>query len=319
MTRRCLTFLAKFEDPIVFGELHTTTESGALWHDGGMKIAWLGTGRMGTELALHLLKDHEVTVWNRTAAKAQKLLDAGATPANSPAEAVGGADLVVTCLFGPPQIKEVVLDANLIPEGVPWADATTVSPEDAAQFAEAVPTYVATPVVGSLGPAREGKLGVYVGGSDAQARDLVAKVVAPWAAANPERLKVVDSAAKAATGKLLANLALAVSAQGVLEALHLAASNGVDTPEALEMLDSTGLAFLKNMKAPFVLGERDTEPGDFSVNAIAKDVGLMLRSAQTVLPATAAALESLEMQQDEGRGEHDFSAILVNRNQIDQG
>ncbi|MFC6317252.1 NAD(P)-dependent oxidoreductase [Corynebacterium gerontici] len=284
-----------------------------------MKIAWLGTGRMGTELALHLLKDHEVTVWNRTAAKAQKLLDAGATPANSPAEAVGGADLVVTCLFGPPQIKEVVLDANLIPEGVPWADATTVSPEDAAQFAEAVPTYVATPVVGSLGPAREGKLGVYVGGSDAQARDLVAKVVAPWAAANPERLKVVDSAAKAATGKLLANLALAVSAQGVLEALHLAASNGVDTPEALEMLDSTGLAFLKNMKAPFVLGERDTEPGDFSVNAIAKDVGLMLRSAQTVLPATAAALESLEMQQDEGRGEHDFSAILVNRNQIDQG
>ncbi|WP_128890879.1 NAD(P)-dependent oxidoreductase [Corynebacterium pelargi] len=281
-----------------------------------MKIAWLGTGRMGTELALHLLKDHEVTVWNRTAAKAQKLVDAGATLANSPAEAVSGADLVVTCLFGPPQIKEVVLDANLIPDGVPWADATTVSPADTVDFAEAVPAYVATPVVGSLGPAREGKLGVYVGGADAQARELVAKVVAPWAAANPERLKVVDSAAKAATGKLMANLALAVSAQGVLEALQLAASNGVEAEEALEMLDSTGLAFLKNMKAPFILGERETCPGDFTVDAIAKDVALMLRSANTVLPATAAALESLEGQQEQGRGDEDFSAMLVYRNKI---
>lgn len=274
---------------------------------------------MGTELALHMLKDHELCVWNRTASKAHTLVDAGAKLANSPQEAVEGADVVMTCLFGPPHIKEVVLDSDLIPEGVPWADATTVSPEDAKHFAEAVPTYVATPVVGSLAPAREGKLGVYVGGADEHARDLAAKLVAPWAAANPERLKAVDSAAKAATGKLLANLALAVSAQGVLEALYLAASNGVDAPEALEMLDSTGLAFLKNMKAPFVLGERDTQPGDFSVNAIAKDVALMLRSAQTVLPATAAALESLEVQQEQGRGEHVFSAMLVHRNQIQQG
>ena len=176
---------------------------------------------MGTELALKLVDDHELTVWNRTAEKAEPLVSRGATAASTPTEAVEGAELVITCLFGPDIVREVVIEPGLIPDGVTWADATTISPADAAAFADAVPGYVHTPVVGSLPPARAGKLGVYAGGADASRRSKVADVVAPWAAANPERLKEVDTAAGAATGKLLANLALAVTIEGFKEALLL--------------------------------------------------------------------------------------------------
>ena len=268
---------------------------------------------MGTELALKLVDDHTLTVWNRTSSKTEPLVERGAKAASSPAEAVAGADLVITSLFGPDTVREVVIEPGLIPDGVTWADATTISPADATEFAAAVPGYVHTPVVGSLPPARAGKLGVYVGGADASRRSHVADVVAPWAAANPERLKVVDTAAAAATGKLLANLALAVTIEGFKEALVLGESQGLSEEQVVDMLGSTGLEFIVNMKAPFLLGERSTSPGDFTADAIAKDARLMLDSADQDLPAVAAALASLEQQQDAGRGDEDFSTVVVNR------
>lgn len=278
-----------------------------------MKIAFLGLGRMGTELALKLVDEHDLTVWNRTPDKTEPLVERGARAAGTPAAAVEGAELVITSFFGPDVVREVVTRPGLIPEGVTWADATTISPADADEFAAAVPGFVHTPVVGSLPPAREGKLGVYVGGADASRRSLVADVVSPWAAANPERLRQVDTAAQASVGKLIANLALAVTIEGFKEALDLGASQGLGAEQVVGMLKSTGLEFIVNMKAPFLLGERDTAPGDFSVDAIAKDARLMLATADRELPAVAAALGSLEAQQHAGRGDEDFSSVVVYR------
>ncbi len=269
---------------------------------------------MGTELALKLVDDHDLTVWNRTASKCEPLVEAGATAAESPAEAVEGAELVITSLFGPDDVREVVVEPGLIPDGVTWADATTLGVDDAAEFAAAVDGFVHTPVVGSLPPARDGKLGVYVGGADASRRSVVADVVSPWAAANPERLVQVDTAAEAAVGKLLANLALAVSLEGFREALDLGAAQGVSEEQVVRMLRGTGLEFIVNMKAPFLLGERSTDPGDFSVDAIAKDARLMLAAAgDTDLPAVRAALGSLEAQQEAGHGDEDLSSVVVYR------
>ena len=94
---------------------------------------------MGTELALKLVDDHSLTVWNRTAEKTTPLVERGARAAETPEEAVKGADLVITSLFGPDTVREVVIEPSLIPEGVTWADSTTISPEVAAEFAAAVP------------------------------------------------------------------------------------------------------------------------------------------------------------------------------------
>ncbi|UVY83932.1 NAD(P)-binding domain-containing protein [Brachybacterium sp. NBEC-018] len=292
-----------------------------------MRIAFLGTGRMGTELARHLLTEHELTVWNRTAARTAPLAEAGARVAPTAAEAVDGAELIVTSLFGPAAVRETVLAPGLVPAGVPWVDTTTVSPADADDFAAAVPTYVAVPVVGTLGPARAGALGVYVGTADDALREQVLDLVAPWA--DPERLRGVASARAAATGKLLANLALAVSAQGLREALALGAAAGVSDEETLDMLGSTGLAFIAGMKGSFVRGERGTEGGDFTADAIAKDARLMIDTVASAsdgatgadgadgsrpgadLPALRGALASLEAEIAAGHGDHDFSTVLL--------
>lgn len=280
-----------------------------------MKIAFLGTGRLGTELAKHVLKEHELVVWNRSIEKTEELKEAGAAVAETAEEAVDGADLVISCLFGPDAVRETIIEPGLIPAGVTWADASTVSPADAKEFEDKVETYVHTPVVGTLGPAREQKLGGYVGSANEDAREEAYGVVKTWGAENPERVKQVESGHRAAVGKLLANLALAVSAQGYKEALLFGESQGLGADEVSDMLESTGLAFIKNMKEAFVVGERDTDPGDFTVDAIAKDVGLILDSADSKLPTIQAALKSLKKQQSSDRGDHDFSAILVNREQ----
>ncbi|WP_341854639.1 NAD(P)-binding domain-containing protein [Brachybacterium sp. GPGPB12] len=252
-----------------------------------MRIAFLGTGRMGTELALHLLPDHELTVWNRTASRTRRLAEAGAAVAGTAAEAVAGAELVVTSLFGPDAVRETVTAPSLIPDGVTWVDTTTVSPADADEFAAAVPTYVGAPVVGTLGPARQGTLGVYVGTPDDARREQVLELVAPWA--DPERPRGVGSGREAAVGKPLANLALAVSAQGLREALALGEATGTSAEATLDMLGSTGLAFIAGMKGPFVRGERSTEGGDFTADAIAKDARLMIDTVDGARPTARLA------------------------------
>ena len=276
-----------------------------------MKIAFLGTGRMGTELARHLLKDHEVTVWNRTAERAQPLVDEGATQAATPQDAVKDAEVIITSLFGPDDVREAVIKTDVIPAGIPWIDTTTVSPAAAREFAEAVPTYVHAPVVGSLGPARAGELGVYVGGANREIRDLAVEIARPWA--HPDKLIPVDSGAAAATGKLLANMALSVMAEGVKEALALGDAEGFGEAEVLDMLSITGLNFMATMKGPFIRGERSTDPGDFTVDALCKDSKLMVATANEPLPAVEAAIARFEHQQKLGHGNEDFSSIFVHK------
>ncbi len=270
---------------------------------------------MGTELARHLLADHELTVWNRTPERAQPLVEEGATLASSPAAAVAEAELIISCLFGPDDVREVITTPGLIPTGVTWIDTTTISPADARSFAQACDSFVHAPVIGTLGPARAGQLGTYVGTPDAQRRAEAMGIVSAWAA--PEKLKGVESAAAAATGKLLANLALSVTAEGVLEALALGEAEGFDAAAVLDMLHITGLSFMAGLKAPFILGERSTEPGDFTVDALCKDSHLMTSTVRAAggpaLPAVEAAIARFEAEQDAGRGNTDFSSIFVHR------
>ena len=277
-----------------------------------MTIAFLGTGRMGTELALYLIKHHEVVAWNRTRPRTERVARAGARVADSAAEAVAASDVVVTSLFGPDTVREVVTTPGLIPAGTLWLDSTTISPADAGQFADWAAEhgvrYVHTPVVGTLGPARKGALGVYVGGTDPAARDEAEDIVRPWA--DPTRLQQVPTAAEAATAKLLANLALALNMQGLVEALRLGRSQGLHPERVLDLLAGTGLAFGATLKRGQITSE-DFEDAQFTVDALAKDIRMMIRSSNDPLPATTAALESFTTVEDAGHGEFDISAIAA--------
>jgi 3-hydroxyisobutyrate dehydrogenase len=277
-----------------------------------MRIAFIGLGRMGSELVNHVIDaGHEVTVWNRDARKADPVVQRGATRAGSAGEAVDGAELVLTTLFGPETVREVVLDGDLpFAEGAVWVDVTTVAPKDTRDFAAWARTcgvtYVHSPVVGSLGPAREGALGVLLGGPR-HGVERAKPVVSLWA--DPDRLRVVDTPAKAAAGKLVANLALATAMQGVAEAIRLGAGGGLSPEEVLEQLaDKTPLATIAGLKGDLV---RSGDYGDaqFSANALAKDAGLMVWTATGPLPALTAAYAALEAAKAAGRGEDDFSVI----------
>lgn len=278
-----------------------------------MKIAFIGLGRMGRELVLHLLADgHDVTVWNRTASATQAGAQRGARVAHTAEEAVADAEVVVTTLFGPDTVREVVTGADLpIPHGALWIDVTSVSPEDAASFADWAAArnirFVHSPVVGSIAPARARALGVIIGG-DAEAVEAAKPIVSLWAA--PDRVDVYDSPAKAATAKLVANLALGVAMQAFVESLRLGHAGGLSTEEVLGSLEGTALAGIRAVKGEVVLDERfaDTQ---FSANLLHKDAGLMLRTSRTPLPAVTAVFSSLEEAIRAGRGEDDFSVIAA--------
>lgn len=279
-------------------------------------VALIGTGRMGTELGRHLLAaGHHLTIWNRTPDTAAPLVAAGATQAPTAADAVKDQDLVVTCLFGPDTVQQVVLDQQLLPPQTLWLDITTVGPDDADRFAKWANDnhmrYVHGPVVGSLGPAKARKLGVYLGGA---APDVAAVIpfVELWA--DPERLVELPTQRAAAIGKLVANLALSTALEGLVEALGFAEAMDVDAASALKMLKSTALGFIADMKGPIILNQtyQDTQ---FSVDLLAKDANLMLTSmpdgAPQQLPAVTGLLATLTKAQQAGRGDWDIAAAAI--------
>lgn len=276
--------------------------------EGRVRVAFLGLGRMGRILAGHLASaDHDVRVWNRSAGPQAQLVASGAVVALTAQEAVADADIVFTALFGPPAVREVVLGGLDLSPGTLWVDVTTVAPADASDFAvwalDRGVDYVHSPVIGSLGPAAGRSLGVLVGGPRAER---AVPFVSLWA--DPQRLQVLPTAAAAATGKLVANLALAVSFQGLVEAVRLGKAGDLTVEQVLSVLNGTGLGAIAAMKGNN-LRTGDFSDTQFSTSLLLKDTALMLRTATLPLPALTVAAQALLQAQQTGHGDDDFSVI----------
>ncbi len=278
------------------------------------KIAFLGLGRMGRELVAHLIEDGlDVTVWNRTSGVAEQVAATGATLAKTPADAVRDADIVLTVLFGPDAIRDVIVDGDLpFAQNATWIDVTTISPTEATDFQtwahENKLRYAYSPVIGSLGPARQRQLGVLIGGTE-DAVAIARPIVSHWADA--ARLTTYDAVSKAAAGKLVANVALAVTMQGLIEALRIGHGGGLTAAEVIERCkDKTALATIATIKGD-TLFSGDYSDTQFSVNALAKDARLMIETAVDPLPALTAALSAFLTAQRDGHGEEDFSVIAA--------
>lgn len=280
-----------------------------------MDIAFLGLGRMGRELVPHLIDaGHTVTVWNRSPEPATTIGRRGAHVAASAADAVAAADTVVSVLFGPEAVRETLLDSELPwRPGTLWIDVTTVSPADATEFADRAAAlgirYVASPVVGSLAPARAGALAVLVGGEHDAVRE-AKRVVGLWA--DQEKLRTFDSPAAATAAKLVANLALAISMEALSESLRLGRAGGLTDDDVLATLSLTAIAPLAAAKGPLVTAG-DYDDAQFTADALAKDARLMLATADVPLPAVALVAAELQRAIDAGHGEMDFSVIARDR------
>jgi 3-hydroxyisobutyrate dehydrogenase len=277
-----------------------------------MNIAFLGLGRMGRVLAAHVGAEHDLTVWNRSPGGAGDLVAAGARLAATPAEAVEGAEVVITALFGPDAVREVVTAGELpLQAGVTWIDITTVAPADTEEFAAWAAgrgvRYAHSPVIGSLVPARMRKLGVLLGG-DTEAVKTATPVVSLWA--DPERLRIYDSPAKAAADKLVNNLTIAVAMQGIVEALRLGHAGGLTSEQVLTALDKSALSAAKDLKLA-TLRDGSYSDTQFSAALLAKDTRLMTHTSNGPLPAVTAAFASLTAAVADGHGEDDFAVIAA--------
>ncbi|TDQ54214.1 NAD(P)-dependent oxidoreductase [Actinorugispora endophytica] len=144
-------------------------------------IAFLGVGAMGAPMARRLLAaGHPVTVWNRTRARAEPLAGGGARVARDPADAVRGADIVITMLAGPAAVLAVA-DAALpgLGGGARLVEMSTVGPGTVAELAARLPegtTLVDAPVMGSVDRAATGTLSILAGGDVAPVEPVLAEL-----------------------------------------------------------------------------------------------------------------------------------------------
>jgi 3-hydroxyisobutyrate dehydrogenase-like beta-hydroxyacid dehydrogenase len=208
-----------------------------------MRVGFIGLGLMGTPLALNILKGgFELTVWNRTAAKAEPLVAAGAIRANTISELAGSSDVVITMLTEAAASESVICGKDGIvdhaPPGLIVVDMGSIAPEMSRSIAERAKRrgvrMLDAPVTGNPKVAEAGKLGVMIGGEKETVdyvRPLLEKVSAVIVHAGPS--------GAGSTLKLVNNLIMGVAIEAVAEALVLARKAGID-PDCVRQITTVG-------------------------------------------------------------------------------
>lgn len=271
------------------------------------RVALLGLGRMGVPLAAHVVRaGHELTVWNRTPGRP---VPPGATEARSVAAAVEGAEVVLLVLFGPDAVREVLPQVVAHAPGALVVDVSTIGPDAAHEFARTCAggglRYVDAPVAGSVQPATEGTLGVFLGGP---ADDVAAARVLTDLWADPERVLHVGGVGSASALKLCVNQSLGMMAAGLGESLRLGRDLGLDRGVLLGVLSRTAYGWYLGQKADMVRSG-DYTATSFSLELLVKDLALAVSAADSDLALTRAALAQALHALDAGHGGEDYSAL----------
>ncbi|MFJ4919505.1 NAD(P)-dependent oxidoreductase [Streptomyces sp. NPDC088725] len=277
-------------------------------------VAVLGTGIMGAAMARNLRRTgHDVRVWNRTAAKAEPLAAEGAYVAATPAEAVTGADVVLTMLYDGPATEETITAAAPgLREGAVWLQSTTVGVEALAPLADLAARhglhFVDAPVLGTRAPAESGQLLVLAAGPQ-EVRDRLASVLD---AVGSRTLWLDDNGASAAATrlKLVCNSWVLALTHGTAEAMALSKGLGLDPQTFLDAMSGGPLdcGYLQTKAAAILNG--DFAPS-FAVDTAAKDARLIVAAgaAEGVrMDLAAAGAERFRRAAEQGHGDEDMSA-----------
>jgi 3-hydroxyisobutyrate dehydrogenase-like beta-hydroxyacid dehydrogenase len=279
------------------------------------RIGWVGAGRMGLALAGRLLAaGYDVSVYNRTRAKAEPLADQGATLVDAPCE-LAGCDIVFTIVAGPDDFKEVVLgpDGVLAAEPPPavLVDITTVSPESSAEVREAAAArgtaLVAAPVSGNPKVAKAGRLTIVASGPEEAYRS-----VEPLLEQLAAGVTYVGEGENARLAKICHNLMLGVVAQSLAEIVVLAEKGGMSRAAFLEFLNNSvmGSTFTRYKSPAYV--NLDFTP-TFTPLLLRKDFDLGLAAARELdvpMPVAAATQQAVQALIGQGYVDTDFAALL---------
>jgi len=285
-----------------------------------MKIGVCGTGRMGASIAQRLMAvGHEVAVWNRNQAKTRPLVDAGAKAFATPAALVEGCEAIVVMLLndaaseavhrGPDGILKAKLAGKLV------IDMSTVRPDTMQSIGASVTqqgaAFVESPVGGSTGPAREGKLFALVGGDNAD----VARAM-PVLEQMCRRIEHVGALGAGSAVKLAINLPLLVYWQALGESLTICKPLNLPADRLIDIMSDTAgtPTAMKGRGAIIakVLGGQPLGETAFGLNAAKKDLATAVQFAKTLhaeLPVAASALACFEEAEAAGLGDADATAV----------
>ena len=281
-----------------------------------MKLGFIGLGRMGSGIAANLLKaGHEVTVYNRTRAKLQPLLAAGARRAERIAEACRG-DAVITMLADDEAVEAVAFGDDGIVVGLRkhaiHVSMSTISVACsrhlAAAHAGADQRYVAAPVFGRPEAAAAAKLFVVAAGA-ADALDDCAPL---FAAIGQKTFPLGDEPSAANLVKLSGNFLIASALEALGESIALVAKAGIDPRQYVELLASSIFPAPVYRNYGEQIATRRFEPAGFAAPLGFKDVRLTLAAAEALrvpMPFASILHDRLLRLLAEGGESLDWSAL----------
>jgi 3-hydroxyisobutyrate dehydrogenase len=256
------------------------------------KVGLIGLGIMGIPMARNLMKaGFEVTVYNRTTAKAERLAAEGAKTAKTPREVAGNNPVVITMVSDTPDVESVILGENGVIESIrPDAvviDMSTISPRAtrgiAQKLAEKKAHMLDAPVSGGEGGAIAGTLSIMVGGE----AEIFARCL-PILQAMGKNIIHVGDHGMGQTTKLMNQILVAGNLNAVCEALVFAQKQGLDLEKAIDAVKggAAGSWQLTNLGPKII--KRDFQPG-FMVDLLQKDLRLVMEGSELnkiPLPAT---------------------------------
>ncbi|KGM42001.1 oxidoreductase [Aquabacterium sp. NJ1] len=281
------------------------------------KVAFIGLGTMGAPMAVHLLRaGHDVTVYNRTAAKARAwVAEHGGKQASTPAEAAQGAEIVITCVGNDDDLREVVSGPEgalqTLPKGGVLVDHTTTSAEVARELShlalEHGCSFVDAPVSGGNLGAINGVLTVMCGGA-AYAFDRVKPVIAAYSRA----VTLLGDSGSGQLAKMVNQICVGGVLQSLAEALAFGQKAGLDMQQVIEVI-SQGAASSWQMvnRGPTMI--KDEFDFGFAVDWMRKDLGLVLEEGRrqgSRLPVTALIDQFYADVQAMGGGRLDTSSLI---------
>ena len=281
------------------------------------KVAFLGLGVMGFPMAGHLVKaGHQVTVCNRTAAKAAAWVARyGGQAAETPAKAATGADFVLACVGNDDDLRAVCLGAEGafagMAAGAVFADHTTVSAKVTRELAAAAAAlgigFVDAPVSGGQAGAENGALSVMCGGTQAE-YDRAEPVIAAYA----RICRRIGDCGAGQIAKMMNQICIAGTVQGLAEALRFGEKAGLDGEAVVEVISqgAAGSWQMANRHTTMLAGKFDY---GFAVDWMRKDLGICLDTADEIgapLPLTALVDQFYKDVQAIGGARWDTSSLI---------
>ncbi|MBL1422494.1 MAG: NAD(P)-dependent oxidoreductase [Alphaproteobacteria bacterium] len=290
-----------------------------------LNVSFLGLGVMGYHMAGYLAKaGHNVTVYNRTFAKAEKwVAEFGGTAAKTPAEAANNADMVFVCVGNDDDLRSVTTGEGgafeTIKQGAIFVDNTTVSAAVTRELYEVAKakgaSFIDAPVSGGEAGAINGKLTVMCGG-DEDVFNKAEPVISLYA----QKVKYLGASGNGQLTKMVNQICIAGILQGLAEGVNFAQKAGLDVEDVIETI-SKGAAQSWQMENRYKTMNKGEYNLGFAVDWMVKDLDIVLGTAKTLkaaMPATATITEYYREVQNMGGNRWDTSSLLKRLQSFDK-